>query len=146
MPSKQTFFLCLYRADPPMRPAVQPHLENSMNRLFVFAAATLAFALSACGTSPQQACKDITATTCNKLYTCYTGAELDGIKTAYGATEADCVTKLQASAKCDATDVCDTGKTYDGSAASTCLSEFKALSCDALKAGNTPSSCNNVCK
>lgn len=121
-----------------------------MNRLFVFAAAALAFALSACGTSPEQACNDAVAASCNKMYTCYTGAELDAIKSQFGATEADCTTALKTAAACaskkDAASACETGKTYDAAAASSCVSDFKALSCDALKANMTPSSCNNVCK
>lgn len=122
-----------------------------MNRLFVFAAAALAFALSACGgASPEQLCKDATAATCNKLYTCYTGAELDGIKMIYGDTEAACATKLatdsQCSAKKDSATACEAGKTYDSAAASQCVSDFKALTCDALKGNMFPTSCNNVCK
>lgn len=121
-----------------------------MNRLFVFAAAALAFALSACGTSPEQLCKDAVAASCDKMYTCYTGAELDAIKSSFGATAADCATKLEATAACstkkDAATACESGQTYDAAAASSCVSDFKALSCDALKSNMTPSSCNNVCK
>jgi len=122
-----------------------------MNRLFVLAAATLALALSACGgASPEQQCKDAAAAACNKLYTCYTGAELDAIKMVYGATEADCNTYLtnaqSCSTKTSTSNACESGKTYDSAAASQCISDFKALACDALKAGMTPSSCNNVCK
>jgi hypothetical protein len=126
-------------------------LEIFMNRLFFFAAASLALALSACGgSSPSAACNDAASAACDKMYTCYTGAELDAIKGIYGATAAECTTKLQTMQNCAAktstSNACETGKTYDSAAASTCISEFKALSCDALKANMTPASCNNVCK
>jgi hypothetical protein len=69
---------------------------------------------------------------------------------AYGPTEADCTTSLKALAACatrkDTATACENGKTYDAAAASQCLSDWKALSCDALKTGMTPSSCNNICK
>lgn len=108
--------------------------------------------LAACGSSPKQLCTDTATTMCNKMYTCYTGTQLDGIKTVMGATEADCVTKQTVS--CNRSDYetkpCDTGKTYDASAASACSSAVKALTCadftgstfgDKLK-GN----CDLVCK
>lgn len=116
-----------------------------MLRTFVVASVA-ALALSACGSSPQALCKDITATTCNKLYTCYTGAELDGIKTIYGASESECATKLQTMSNCDKAEPCETGQTYNASEASKCASDFKGLSCDAVKGSMFPSSCNNVCK
>ncbi|MEW6431639.1 MAG: hypothetical protein AB1730_09010 [Myxococcota bacterium] len=121
-----------------------------MNRLLVFSAAVLAFALSACGTSPEQLCNDAVAAMCNKMYTCYTGAELDAIKSQFGPTEADCTSKFKTQAACaskkDSSTACETGKTYDASAASACVSDFKALSCEALKGNMTPTSCDNVCK
>lgn len=114
-----------------------------MSRLLV----VIAFALTAaCGTSPQQACKDIVAATCEKTFACYTGAEIDAIKLVFGSTAAECTTKLTASARCDQSTVCEGGKTYDSVQAGTCTSEYKALTCDKLKAGMTPTSCNTVCK
>lgn len=122
-----------------------------MNRLFFFAAASLALVLSACGgTSPSAACNDAATAACDKMYSCYTGAELDAIKMVYGADAAACASTLKTqqncAAKTDTTTACESGKTYDSAAASTCISEFKALSCDALKGGMTPASCNTVCK
>lgn len=109
-------------------------------------AVAVALSLVGCGTSPTQACKDIAATTCNKMFSCYTGAEVDAIKTIFGATESECTTKLTASSNCEKAEPCDAGKTYDANAATTCINEYKALTCDKLKAGNTPTSCNSVCK
>lgn len=107
----------------------------------------LSLFVAACGTSPQQACKDIVAATCNKMFTCYTGAELDAIKTFFGSSESECVTKLNAQSSCDKEQPCDSPKTYDATAASKCVSDYKAMSCADLKSSTGgPSSCETVCK
>jgi hypothetical protein len=114
--------------------------------------ALVSFALvaAACGTSPQQACKDISATLCNKLYTCNTGAALDAVKLAFGATEADCVTAQTNTNNCDNTGTsCASGKTYDAVAATTCVNDLRNLSCSQFGSGaSTPSSCStaSICK
>ncbi len=119
-----------------------------MKTLLVGFAAVVAF--SSCGLSPSAACKEGAKLACNKMYTCYTGVELDGIKTAMGATEADCVTKLTAEGKCDRSDYdtkpCDANETYDANAASACINDTKAQTCEALKAGTKVASCDKICK
>jgi hypothetical protein len=118
-----------------------------MKRIIIGGLAALA--LSACGTSPQQLCKDMITASCNKIYTCNTGATLDAIKGIYGATEADCVTKLGATSCDTVTDskpCSDTSKTYDASKASACVADYKAETCDQVVAGTTPTSCSQVCK
>ncbi len=111
---------------------------------------SFALLVTACGTSPQQACKDISATLCNKLYTCNTGAALDAVKLAFGATEADCVTAQVATNNCDNTGTnCASGKTYDAVAATTCVNDLRNLSCSQISSGmTTTSSCSSssICK
>lgn len=112
--------------------------------------ASFAVLAAACGTSPQQACKDIQATFCNKLYTCNTGAALDVVKASFGATEADCVTSQVSHANCDNTGSgCSTGTTYDAVAATACINDLRNLTCSQISSGTTTtSSCNSssICK
>lgn len=117
-----------------------------MKRILSAVALVLVLPVIGCGTSPQQACKDIVATTCKQMFTCYTATEVEVIKAIFGATETECTTKLTASANCEKTEPCATGKTYDTAAAATCVSDWKALTCDKVKAGTTPTSCSALCK
>lgn len=99
-----------------------------------------------CGTSPTQACKDVVATTCKQIFTCYTSSEIDLIKTIFGESESACVTKLTASSNCEREEPCEGGKKYDAAAASTCIADYKALTCEQLKGGTSVASCEKVCK
>lgn len=110
----------------------------------------VAFCAAGCGLSPTQACKEIVATTCDKIFTCYTTTqEMDAIKLIYGSNVAECKTKFESTSRCAQENPCDSGKTYDATAAATCVNEYKALSCDDVKnASSSPSSCteSSICK
>lgn len=111
--------------------------------------ASFAVLAAACGTSPQQACKDFSSTFCNKLYTCNTGASLDGVKLVFGATAADCITTQNSHSNCDNTGTgCSSGTTYDAVAMTACINDLNAESCSSFGSGTSPSSCasSNICK
>ncbi len=102
------------------------------------------------GSTAQQLCKDSAEARCSKLFECYqTAAEQSALM--LGANANECTTLLQA--ECEpvkdggtSSAQCVKPKLYDTAAASQCISEFKALKCDAVRMGSFPSSCGNVCK
>lgn len=99
------------------------------------------------GPSPEQGCKDLVATLCNKIFDCYTAAELAEAKDQVGNSKSDCATKLQ-SAQCTSTAVmCDAGKTYHADKAQSCLDQIKAFSCTDIKNDTPdPAICDQVCQ
>lgn len=117
------------------------------NTLLVGALASVFFA---CGASPEQLCKDAVNIQCDKFFECATDEQKELLKAAYGETAAECKTKLVETAKCaerkDTATACPDGQTYDAAAASKCVSDYSALTCDDLNAGTTPDSCDNICK
>ena len=100
--------------------------------------------LAGCGVNPEEQCKEAAATSCKKLFECWT-SDADRTRLMLGAS-ADACTKA-AQARCEPPAVlCEKPKVWDGAAASQCISEFGALKCVDLRAGMTPSSCSNTCK
>jgi hypothetical protein len=101
------------------------------------------------GPSAMQLCRDSAGARCGKLFECYTSAE----RTSFGltGTESDC-TKLGQDACSPAADggssasQCEAPKSYDTEAAGECLEQFKAVTCEAVRAGSFPASCNRVCR
>lgn len=111
------------------------------------------FALSACGggggdLSPQGACKQVMAAMCDKFYSCFSKEELAAAKDFVGTSRADCVKKQQAE-NCSASDsACDSGETFNSDKAKSCISGFKALTCNDLESEDipTPAVCDQVCE
>ena len=110
----------------------------------------IAVLLGCGGSGADQLCRDSAAARCGKLFECYT-SDAERAALMLGADSNECTTSLQA--RCDpVTDggvsaaQCAKPKLYDTSAASQCISEFKALKCDAVRMGSFPSVCSNVCK
>jgi hypothetical protein len=96
------------------------------------------------GIGPEQLCRDAADARCTKLFTCFKGAaERDALM--LGASSDECVALLAKECKSDAKP-CDAGRLYDVSAATQCISEYKALKCEAVRAGMFPTSCGNTCK
>jgi hypothetical protein len=118
-------------------------------KLFVASTILGISAISAMGCSssdPVAKCHDVVDVTCDKLYSCSTGATLDAIKMLYGADAAACKTKLgDMTCKNAATNGgCPTGMSFDGSKADQCISDYKAQACGAQMA---PASCSgSFCK
>lgn len=107
--------------------------------------------VAACGgADPVAKCNEINATTCDKLYGCFTGASLDAVKMLYGPTAADCKTKLnmncnQAGSGSTGSG-CPSGQSFDSAKADQCIADYKAASCDSLMSGG-PASCKGpYCK
>jgi hypothetical protein len=104
----------------------------------------LVLALSGCGASPEEQCREAAATSCKKLFECWTTAD-DRARLMLGADAEACT--QSASVRCEAPAVlCAAPHVWDAAAASQCTSEFAALTCSALRSGATPPSCSNTCK
>ena len=98
--------------------------------------------------SPMSDCKSFYSAMCAKFYGCFTKDELAPFAEIVGNNEADCRTKWQGE-NCTTEKVkCDSGETYDPSAAKECISQFKSLSCDEFSSDTaaTPAACDQFCK
>jgi hypothetical protein len=108
----------------------------------VLAVLCASVALAGCGSSstdtstPQAACNSFVSTTCNRLYAC--SSSLPG-------TAASCTTAAEAQLGCS-TAACPSGKTFNSSAASQCLSDVNSESCTDINNAVTPASCSNTCQ
>jgi ribosome-binding ATPase YchF (GTP1/OBG family) len=94
---------------------------------------------------PVAACKAVSAELCSKIFSCLDQAVLDQIAEFVGNNESDCNTKIN-NENCSAQDVkCDSGTTYDSSAAGECLNQVKALSCKEFESDltATPAACDD---
>ena len=94
----------------------------------------IALIFAACGgssgDSPRQACEDLNAAVCERLYACLTPAEL--ATAGYPSAEAACVTMSQSQAGCAAqtdTNVCDGNEKYHPDQASECIDQVSGLTC-----------------
>jgi hypothetical protein len=110
------------------------------------------FAIAGCGgdsgPSELDACNQLYASICNKLFDCLPQATLQANKDVYGLNRGDCATKFQ-STQCTATKVmCDSGTKYHADKADQCLGGIKALSCNDISNDNitVPSICDQVCQ
>ncbi|MDI7269359.1 MAG: hypothetical protein QME96_15325 [Myxococcota bacterium] len=61
-----------------------------------------------------------------------------------GARGSECKTNMRATVDAE-TAPCDEGQTYNAATADRCISEMRAMTRDALRAGATPASCNAIC-
>jgi hypothetical protein len=110
-------------------------------RILMFAAATAAI-LSACGggsgPSPVEACNQLDASLCERIYACLTAQELatDG----YPTEESACVTAQQTSDGCSAkttANICTgSNQTYHANAVDGCVSQVGGLTCADLRDPN----------
>jgi hypothetical protein len=89
-----------------------------------------------CGLSPQQACKDAVDASCKKTAECLPGL----------ITEEGCKMMAKANTNCDNAEPCSGGKKYSTTQAQKCIDDFKATTCEQLKMGMSPASCNTVCQ
>ena len=104
--------------------------------------------LIGCGVSEDQFEDEYLQATCDKLFECTDSADIEaaGDFWFFGADSAECYDILTSGDT-----VADTGSSeeeaecsYDKSAASECLADYEALSCDDYAAASFPESCNNV--
>jgi hypothetical protein len=94
---------------------------------------------------PVAACKALSAEACSKIFGCFDKEILDLLASEVGNNESDCNTKLN-NENCTAQAVkCDSGTSYDSAAASECLKQVKALSCDEFQDNATaaPAACDD---
>jgi hypothetical protein len=113
------------------------------------------WAFGACGSSgdgtggvsdPVEACKQVKAVTCDKIFGCFTEAELDAAQPIIGLNATDCRDKLQPPCTPDNSN-CDSGETYHADKAQACLDGVKTLSCNDIKKDPIPkaAACDQVC-
>jgi len=82
-------------------------------------------------TSPVEACNQINATVCARIYECYTAAQIAAA--GYPASESACVTMTQANAGCAAktsSNICTGGNAvYHGENVGGCIDQLDGLTC-----------------
>jgi hypothetical protein len=86
------------------------------------------------GASPRAACEDAQANMCERLYTCYTAAELAAI--GFPSSEAACVTMLQQSEGCEKQtkdNACTGNERYHADQANTCVEQITGLACSQVR-------------
>jgi hypothetical protein len=100
----------------------------------------MALCIAACGggsgggDSPRQACEDLNAAICERLYACLTADELAAA--GYPASEAACVTMSESQAGCAAqtdANVCDGNEKYHADQAATCIDQISGLTCSDIR-------------
>jgi hypothetical protein len=95
---------------------------------------------------PVTACKEITQIMCDKIFKCFTAAELEPHKTTYGLNPEDCRIKLDADCIPDKKN-CAAGKTFQPEMAQKCIDGIKTFNCNDLVDPNTPApaACDQTC-
>jgi hypothetical protein len=86
------------------------------------------------GITPRVACEDAQANLCERLYTCYTPAELGSL--GFPSNEAACVTMLQSAEGCarQTTDnTCTGNERYHAAQASECVDQINGLECSQVR-------------
>jgi hypothetical protein len=101
------------------------------------------------GPSPKEACEELVKVVCSKIYECF--SEEERAAAGFPATEAGCVTELNADAGCASQteeNTCDAGETYNASKADDCIDQFSALTCQQLISGgdDVAPACDQVCE
>ncbi len=114
--------------------------------------ASLAGCPSDGGVSPKQACEDTASAQCERIYACLTPEEITSA--GLPASEAACVTMLQASRGCEAQttkNACTGNAKYQPSEASKCSDQVAGLACSQVRdpffdlATEAPA-CASICK
>ena len=86
------------------------------------------------GISPRAACEDMWANFCERVYACYTDAEV--ADAGLPSTEAACVTMIQANRGCAAQTVentCEGNARYHADQADICVDQISGLSCSQVR-------------
>ena len=116
---------------------------------------TIAFAITiGCGgeMSPREACEQSASVACERLYACFTAAELAAAS--FPPSEAGCVTVFQAQYGCAARTVqnsCDGNAQWHASDAEVCIDQVQGLECSQIRASNfdvesQAPACDRVCR
>jgi hypothetical protein len=103
------------------------------------------------GISPRAACEDAQSNLCERLYACYTPAELATL--GFPANEAACVTRLQESEGCakqTTQNSCTGNERYSAENANTCVTQISGLACSQVRDPNlvlkvAAPACGKVC-
>jgi len=112
---------------------------------------TLAFSavlLAACGGMTEDQFSDnMVAATCDKIFECTSAEdiELAGAYWFFGADSIECQAILTDDSEAGDTGSSDNECAFDSGAASTCLDETKAMTCEDFASGNYPAVCQDVC-
>ncbi|HUS30977.1 MAG TPA: hypothetical protein VMZ53_20850 [Kofleriaceae bacterium] len=102
--------------------------------------ASILLGLAACGggdLSPKEGCNQSAAALCERLYACFTSAELAA--GGFPPNEAGCVTKYQTDYGCSAQTVentCDGNEKYHGDQADDCVDQIHGLECSQVRDAN----------
>jgi hypothetical protein len=86
------------------------------------------------GITPRVACEDLQANLCERLYACYTPAELASL--GFPSNEAACVTRLQSSEGCASqtlTNVCTGNQRFHPDQANLCVDQISGLACSQVR-------------
>jgi hypothetical protein len=103
-------------------------------RTFILASILMAACSAATDPGPAAACDDIQSALCERLYACYTPAELAAV--GYPADEAACVTMSEAQSGCTAetaASVCTGNQRYHADEAATCSDQIAGLACSQVR-------------
>ena len=87
--------------------------------------------------SPRELCEQLSSAQCERIYACYTAAEIQA--GGAPATEAACVTQLQAERGCSQetlSNVCTGNEKYHGDQASLCVDQTMGLPCSQVRDPN----------
>ena len=89
------------------------------------------------GITPRQACEDVQSNLCERLYTCYTPAELASL--GFPSNEAACISMLQAQEGCSAqttSNTCTGNERYHPDQANLCVDQISGLACSQVRDPN----------
>ena len=107
--------------------------------------AALALLVAGCGSlTEEEFAESFWDTTCDLMFECTSAEEIEaaGAFWMFGEDAAACKALTdEGEGTEDTGDTCE----FDAEAASTCLDEYQALTCDDLTAGTTPDTCSTVC-
>ena len=84
--------------------------------------------------TPRAACEDLQANMCERIYACYTPAELASL--GFPSNEAACVTRLQSSEGCasqTSTNVCTGNQRFHPDQANVCVDQISGLACSQVR-------------
>jgi hypothetical protein len=103
------------------------------------------------GITPRQACEESQANLCERIYACYTPAELATL--GFPANEPACETMLQAAQGCSAQtadNTCTGNARYHADQASTCVDQITGLACSQVRDPNlslnaAAPACGKIC-
>jgi hypothetical protein len=97
--------------------------------------------------TPVEGCKRVYSVICEKIFSCYTQAQLDAAKDVVGLNKADCNVKFSTANCSMAQASCDLGEKFNSGNAETCVSMLGGLSCNDIMRDPVPfpAICSQVC-